>query len=104
MNVGQGCRLAPPAPFGDLVGARPPAVARVEPEVEGVGMIGVGLGGVELDGPRGVAFAREALRSARGGFEGRERRVVEAATLGMPHVMGAGAERTPRPGVDDVET
>ena len=67
-----------------------------------------GASGCAADGSgdtgQGIAGSdREALRAARGGLEARERRRVERAALGVPDVVGAGAERAPAPGVDHVE-
>ena len=50
-----------------------------------------------------MADGGEALGAAGGGLEGRQGRLVEGAAVGVPDVVGAGAEGAVGPGVDEVE-
>src|SRR5687767_4950544 len=56
-----------------------------------------------VDRPRLRAFEREALGTARGGLDARERRGIVPAPLGMPHVIRAAGDAALGPGIDDVD-
>ena len=56
-----------------------------------------------MDRVEALVAAREPLAAPGGGFEAGQRRALERAALGVPDVVGAGAERAPSPAIDDVE-